>query len=80
MATASLVQVFGAAHIRLTVDGQPIAVYTINWMDGPSPVEAATAVLAANGWEVVGGWTRIAEGASGGEWEGHVELAVDDLD
>lgn len=75
MLTAFLVQVGDNASIRLTAGGHHVATYHLTADDGPGPVPAATAVLAAHGWRLVDDWHQESGGISGGQWTAHAEQA-----
>lgn len=53
MLTAFLTEVMGSGSVRLTANGHHVATYPITQDDGPGPIPAAEAVLAARGWRRV---------------------------
>lgn len=69
MATAYLIDVLGSGSVRLLEDGDNVVdAFPLTANDGPGPIPAAEAVLAANGWRLTTEWSQVSGGVTGGEW------------
>jgi hypothetical protein len=78
VATAFLTALItGTGSLRITSNGWGVATWPVTADDGPGPTSAATAVLAAHGWQA-GRWEQVSGGIKGGEWTANVARADED--